>query len=212
MCRGHYPGISEEAPLGYCTLREQGAILECNHTFEALLGESHGSLIGQQLTKFIDRDDQDIYYQNRKKFLESGVSDVCEMRMRKKGEGTFRVHLKASSAQDAAGRQVSLVVITSMLTLDQTLRGESAVHALKDSSQGYPSAGRPGPGLSRREREVLYLVGRGQKSREIAEALGISSRTVDSHRQKIMEKLGISNAAGLVKFAIEHGLEPPRKR
>lgn len=68
-CRGRYPGISDNAPVGYCTLSEQGTILECNHTFESLLGESQGSLIDQQFTNFIGRDDQDIYYLNRKKIF-----------------------------------------------------------------------------------------------------------------------------------------------
>jgi DNA-binding NarL/FixJ family response regulator len=41
----------------------------------------------------------------------------------------------------------------------------------------------------------------------MAEKLSISSRTVDSHRQKIMQKLEISNGPGLVKFAISHGFD-----
>jgi len=214
-CRGRYPGISDHDPVGYCTLSEQGTILECNHILAALLGENQGSMISQQFTHYIGRDDQDLYYLNRKKFLESGLSEVCELRMRRTGGGTFRVHLKTFSAQDAASRQVSLVVITSLHTLDQTMREGSKLHAHVDSGHGGAPGGTPwtsGPGLSEREREVLYLVGRGQTSRAIAEALEVSSRTVDSHRQKIMQKLEICNAAGLVKFAIEHGLESPTRR
>lgn len=207
-CRGGYPGISDDAQVGYCTLSEQGTILECNHAFAVSLGESRDSLIDQQFTHFICEDDQGSYYLNRKEFLEAGASDACELRMLRKGEGTFRVHLKAAAAQDSAGRQVSLVAVTSMVPLGQTTRDGPNLQA----HPGLGHGGAPGSGLSGREREVLCLVGRGLKSREIAEALGISSRTVDSHRQKIMQKLEISNAAGLVKFAIEHGLEPPPKK
>jgi DNA-binding NarL/FixJ family response regulator len=59
-------------------------------------------------------------------------------------------------------------------------------------------------GLSRREVQILCLVGRGLTSKEIAEALYISSRTVDSHRMRIMDKLEIRNGPGLVKFAMEN--------
>ena len=62
-------------------------------------------------------------------------------------------------------------------------------------------------GLSRRENEVLRMVGRGLTSKQIAECLFISARTVDSHRLTIMRKLGIANGPGLVKFAFEHGLD-----
>lgn len=56
--------------------------------------------------------------------------------------------------------------------------------------------------LSAREKEVLTLVADGKTSREIAKTLGISSRTVESHRSRIMEKLGLQNSAALIKFAV----------
>ncbi len=59
--------------------------------------------------------------------------------------------------------------------------------------------------LSPREREVLQLLAEGKNRREIADMLNISPRTVESHRKHIMEKLDISNIAGLVKFAIREG-------
>ncbi len=62
--------------------------------------------------------------------------------------------------------------------------------------------------LSAREREVLQLIAEGDSSSEIAHRLHISARTVDSHRQHIMEKLDIHSIAGLTKFAIRHGLCP----
>jgi RNA polymerase sigma factor (sigma-70 family) len=60
--------------------------------------------------------------------------------------------------------------------------------------------------LSGREREVLQLLAEGQSSAEIAEQLGISTRTVDTHRQNLMQKLQIHTIAGLTRFAIRHGL------
>ena len=64
-------------------------------------------------------------------------------------------------------------------------------------------------GLSGREREVLQLVAEGCTSKEIGKVLKLSPKTVDSHREHIMEKLGIRNVAGLTKFALREGLTTP---
>ena len=63
--------------------------------------------------------------------------------------------------------------------------------------------------LSERERDVLRLLAAGQRTKEIAEQLGISAKTVETYRSRIMVKLGIDNLQGLVKFAIRAGILPP---
>lgn len=60
--------------------------------------------------------------------------------------------------------------------------------------------------LSPREREILQLVVEGKTSREIGHILSISPKTVDTYRSHVMEKLGIADIPGLVKFALQHGL------
>lgn len=60
--------------------------------------------------------------------------------------------------------------------------------------------------LSDRERQVLQLVAEGRTSAEIAEVLYLSPRTVDTYRSRLMQKLDIPHIAGLVKFALRHGL------
>ena len=59
--------------------------------------------------------------------------------------------------------------------------------------------------LTLREREIVKLIAEGKSSKEIAELLFISARTVDNHRAKIMEKLNLKKATDLVKYAIEKG-------
>ncbi|MEO8441129.1 MAG: response regulator [Betaproteobacteria bacterium] len=56
--------------------------------------------------------------------------------------------------------------------------------------------------LTRREREILGLVGRGLHAKEIAASLGISPRTVEVHKARVMEKLDAHNVAELVRFAL----------
>jgi DNA-binding NarL/FixJ family response regulator len=60
--------------------------------------------------------------------------------------------------------------------------------------------------LTAREREVLRGIVRGQTNKEIAAALGISHRTVETHRESLMRKLRIRTVAGLTRFALEAGL------
>ncbi len=60
--------------------------------------------------------------------------------------------------------------------------------------------------LSPREQEVLRMIGRGMSRSEIAAALCRSPKTVDGHREKVMEKLDIHDRAELVRFAIREGL------
>ncbi len=62
--------------------------------------------------------------------------------------------------------------------------------------------------LSHREREVLQLVVEGNSSAEIADALSLSVKTIETYRARLMHKLGIGDLPGLVKFAIQHGLTP----
>ena len=60
--------------------------------------------------------------------------------------------------------------------------------------------------LSEREQQVLALIGLGHTNAEIAQQLFISVRTVESHRARIQEKLGISGRAQLIRYAVDHGL------
>jgi DNA-binding NarL/FixJ family response regulator len=60
--------------------------------------------------------------------------------------------------------------------------------------------------LSPREREVLQLVAEGKSSVEIAELLFLSTKTVETYRHRLMQKLNIGDIPSLVKFAIRHGL------
>jgi two-component system, NarL family, nitrate/nitrite response regulator NarL len=60
--------------------------------------------------------------------------------------------------------------------------------------------------LSTRERQVLALIAGGLSNREIADRLALSVRTIETHRQHVMDKLDIHSVAGLTKYAISEGL------
>jgi DNA-binding NarL/FixJ family response regulator len=60
--------------------------------------------------------------------------------------------------------------------------------------------------LTDREVEIVKLIAEGLSNKEIGERLFISHRTVDTHRTNLMTKIGVHNVAGIVRFAIQHGL------
>lgn len=95
--------------------------------------------------------------------------------------------------------------------LRKALRGElqisgSANAALLQKFFGrlQSRSGSPLSVLSDRELEVFELIGNGKTTRQIAEALGLSVKTVDSHRMHIKEKLGVTTAPELVRRAVHH--------
>lgn len=62
------------------------------------------------------------------------------------------------------------------------------------------------PALTPRQREILQLIAEGRSTREIAERLHLSVKTVETHRAQIMDRLGIRDVAGLTRYAIRIGL------
>jgi two-component system response regulator NreC len=79
-------------------------------------------------------------------------------------------------------------------------------HDNSDSQEETGEQKRQHSPLSPREREVLDLTAQGLTAREVATTLDISSNTVERHRANIMAKLGFSNRAQLVRYAVESGL------
>jgi PAS domain S-box-containing protein len=63
--------------------------------------------------------------------------------------------------------------------------------------------------LTERERQVLVLIAQGKSTKETASQLGISYKTADSHRSRILEKLGVHETASMVRYAIRAGLIEP---
>jgi DNA-binding NarL/FixJ family response regulator len=83
---------------------------------------------------------------------------------------------------------------------------EVARTAMEDSGPASPGGGDPYETLTDREKQVLKLVADGLANKEVADVLGISVKTAMSHREKVMEKLGLHNRTELVRFALRRGV------
>jgi DNA-binding NarL/FixJ family response regulator len=97
------------------------------------------------------------------------------------------------------------------LALRAAVRGETWLSASisRQTVDGYArrmGAGAEQEALTPRQREVLGMIARGRSTKEIAYELGLSVKTVETHRAQIMERLGIRDVAGLVRYAIRVGL------
>ena len=80
--------------------------------------------------------------------------------------------------------------------------GLGAVMIERISGNGRRTTANPIERLSNRELQVLNLIGQGRTTREVAETLNLSVKTVESHRQRIKKKLNLQTSAQLVKFAV----------
>ncbi|HEV8304171.1 MAG TPA: response regulator transcription factor [Gemmatimonadales bacterium] len=104
----------------------------------------------------------------------------------------------AQAIQEVARGAVYLSPAVSRAVVDAYLAAEQS-----------PAGRLPGERLTPRERQVLQLVAEGKTTKEIATILGVSVKTSESHRTRVMHKLGIHTAAGLVRYAIREGLVNP---
>lgn len=89
--------------------------------------------------------------------------------------------------------------------VDPSLAGALLIDQAERSGGRAGKRERPLTGLTAREEEVLRLLVLGHSNKEIAALLAISVKTVETHRSSGMSRLGISNRAGLVRFALQEG-------
>jgi len=104
--------------------------------------------------------------------------------------------LKAQAAADLVG--AIREVMRGAVYLSPGI-SETVVNAYRAKSDLPPDP------LTDRERQVLQLIAEGKTTKEAAEVLGLSAKTADSHRTRIMQKLEIHETAGLVRYAIRRG-------
>ena len=119
----------------------------------------------------------------------------------------FKAGASAYLLKRSAGSELSQAVeavkngnyyVTSLIAKDLV---QSAISKTK------PNAGREDH-LPVRQREILQLVAEGLTLKEIASTLGLSPKTVEYHKSKLMEQLGLHTTAELTKYALAHGLTP----
>lgn len=116
--------------------------------------------------------------------------------------------------KDAAADE--LPVLLRAVARDETYLSASISKHVVDGYLGRVAAatngapeGEPLDVLTPRQREILQLVAEGKSTKEVAQVLGVSAKTVETHRSQIMDRLSIRDLAGLVRYAVRTGLVSP---
>jgi PAS domain S-box-containing protein len=110
--RRRYFDLYDLAPVGYCTVSEEGLLLEANLAAINLLGVTRNTLPGQRMSQFILEEEQNGYYLFRKDLFASGQPQSCELRMVKKDGTLFSAHLAAVLAGGVSGAPVCRIVLS----------------------------------------------------------------------------------------------------
>jgi DNA-binding NarL/FixJ family response regulator len=106
--------------------------------------------------------------------------------------------------KESAGEEV-VAAVRAVHAGERYLSGKISARAIEDYTRAR-GAEHPLERLSARERQVLKLMVEGHSSGEVAGLLGVSPKSVDTYRSRLMAKLGIEDLPALVKFAIRHGM------
>jgi PAS domain S-box-containing protein len=110
--RARYFDLYDLAPVGYCTISEKGLILEANLTAATLLNTTRKELVNHPISRFILKEDQDIYYLHRKQVFETGEPQACELRMMKNDSTLFWARLEATVTQDGNTTPVCRIILS----------------------------------------------------------------------------------------------------
>jgi len=121
--------------------------------------------------------------------------------------------MQAALLAGASGYIVKKAADVELLTAIRAVhRGRTFVNLTRPGEEqiarNSPAGGNPKP-LSPRETEVLRLLAQGHSYREAAEQLGVSVKTIETHRKRLVDKLGLKSRAELFRFAVEVGLLEP---
>jgi PAS domain S-box-containing protein len=127
--RARYFDLYDLAPVGYFAVSERGLICQVNLSAANALGLVRRELHSQHLSKFILPQDQDIYYLHKKRLLDNGELQSCELRMQKADNSVFWAQLSMTAAHDADG-EIELRVVLSDISerkqLQQSLVAKNA--------------------------------------------------------------------------------------
>jgi PAS domain S-box-containing protein len=163
------------APVGLCVSRER-TIQRCNAAFGSMFGEDPARLVGQSL---------ECLYPSRAEFEHIGAQGLPVMQ--RTGQYSDERIMRHRS-----GRLFWCHVAGRSLRREQPFA--CAVWMFEDISARRPTV----VSLTVREREIVRQIAAGRGTKEIARALGVSPRTVEGHRARIMKKVGAQSASEMI--------------
>ncbi len=156
--RTRFRDLYDNAPVGYCLVREDGQMDDANQTLCEMLGYAPEFLNRQKLTSLINRDDQDAFYHLRRRILASGRSQTCEVRLLKNDKSYAWIELSvkiASIDEDRVCLRVALI------NIDARVQAEAASALLENQlreSQKMEAIGTLAGGIAHDFNNILAVI------------------------------------------------------
>lgn len=129
--RDRYLHLYDFAPTAYFTVDEKGAVAEANLTAATLLDRPRKAVIGRMFSRFIHRDDQDIWYLHRKRLLETGNFQSPHVRLLKSDVAFFYANLECTLAEESGSEskviRIAATDVTSLKKAEQALQHSNAM-------------------------------------------------------------------------------------
>ena len=127
--RDKYTDLYDFAPVGYLSISDKGLILDANLTGATMLGMERGILTGQRFSRFIAKDDQDLFYLHTQKLFKTKTKQVCELKLIKEDRTEFYTQLESYAVKDEAGNYST--IRTSLSDITERKQADLALMATK---------------------------------------------------------------------------------
>lgn len=191
--RDHYQVLFRHAPVAFIVLTRNGVVEEINEAGLELLGHEASQVIGQDLTSMIHPAEQPTIHACLEASLISRERQSGEVHLRRPDGSPLQLYLQCNYVEsgEITGRHIVSMTDTS--------------HKQREQDAQRNLLSRVGK-LTDRERQVLRLALEGFGNREVSERLGISMRTVETHRSRIYVKTGIESLFELARQASHAGV------
>jgi PAS domain S-box-containing protein len=183
VSRQLYFDLYDLAPVGYCIVSEKGLILKTNVTTATLLGRTRDALANQPITRFIAREDQDIFYHHRQLLFETRRPLAVELKLVPADRPPFWARLETALARHEDGTSVCRVVLSDIsepkkteCALKERVKELNFFYELSDLLE------RPGISLEELLRETVALIPGAWRFSEITQAcIELEGRLIHTH-------------------------------